>query len=700
MAAAVLRAPVRRLLAASSSPLRRSASSASTSASAAAAAAPSARARALEDSFCRAVEQHLPADGHGVVFATAWLASDNTIVHLLAQHFPTLFANSGLLAVDTLHLFPETLEVAERVQRRYGKRAAVFRPLGLETRADFVAKYGEAEAMPNADFDLHSKVEPYGRGLLQLNKTHLITGRRMDQAAKRIALDVWEPQARTLNPLFDWTWPDVTAFVDAHDVPVNSRHKLVFRAQEPIADVQRHRADLPWVRADLGRPYWRVSEAELKGGAPLAYVCKSFGDVHTSVPVLPHESERAGRFVRLTNTECGIHTRVAQAGAPHGGKLVNRYVTDEAQRARLLAAVTRTHVLTERQSCDVELLCNGGFSPLQGFMSQAEFDHVVKHMRLPEQQLWAMPVALDTDDAQVKVGETVALTYGGRTVAVLEVSSVWQPDKAVEAHAVFGTASLEHPGVYNLAVERGRFYVGGAIFGLEAPVREGMVCKTPREVRAELPSGGAPVVAFQCRNPIHRAHFELVKNALRDLPTGAVLVHPTVGPTQPGDIDARLRVRTYEVLASEVADPRVKWAYLPFNMKMSGPREAIQHMIVRKNFGCTHFIIGRDMAGTKNTRTQEDIYGAYDAQQLGMKHAKELNMEVLHYENVVFTGDANKGVFMSESDAKTQKLKPLKLSGTEFRRLLRSGASIPEWFAFKSVVKVLRDEEARTMTQS
>ena len=201
------------------------------------------------------------------------------------------------------------------------------------------------------------------------------------------------------------------------------------------------------------------------------------------------------------------------------------------------------------------------------------------------------------------------------------------------------------------------------------------------------------VVAFQNRNPIHRAHYELVKNALRDFPAATVLVHPTVGPTQPGDIDGALRVRTYEVLAAEVADPRVKWAYLPFNMRMAGPREAVQHMIVRKNFGCTHFIIGRDMAGTKSTRSGEDFYGPYAAQDLGRAHAKELAMEVVAYENVVYTGDASG--FLGESEAKARGLTQLKLSGTEFRRLLRSGEAIPDWFAFKSVIGVLREEERR-----
>jgi sulfate adenylyltransferase len=302
------------------------------------------------------------------------------------------------------------------------------------------------------------------------------------------------------------------------------------------------------------------------------------------------------------------------------------------------------------------------------------------------------------------------------------------PGQAHEAFKVFGTSSLEHPGVYDLATNRGRFYYGGQVFGLEVPARE-MVCASPREVRATLPKG-KPVVAFQCRNPIHRAHFELVRRVLEDVKDSTVLIHPTCGPTQPGDIDGIVRVATYKALEAEVGSPRIHWAFLPFNMRMAGPREAIQHMIVRKNFGecharrekgeargtahhlthprpsssffpslppppgCTHFIIGRDMAGTKSTRTQEDLYGPYDAQALGKARAAELNMGVVCYENMVYVGAAAGG-YAPETEAKAKGLKQMKLSGTEFRRLLRAGEPIPDWFAFSSVIKALRDYEMK-----
>merc|ERR1712117_417505 len=216
--------------------------------------------------------------------------------------------------------------------------------------------------------------------------------------------------------------------------------------------------------------------------------------------------------------------------------------------------------------------------------------------------------------------------------------------------------------------------------------------KTPAEVRASLPAG-KPVVAFQNRNPVHKAHFELLLNAKEDVKDSIIFVHPTVGPTQPGDIDGKARIKTYEVLQEEPvykkwAGDSFRWSYLPYSMKMAGPREAIQHMIIRKNFGATHFIIGRDMAGTKSTVTGDDFYGSYDAQETGKKYSAELGVTVTHYDYMVYVG-AEEG-YVQESVAKSQGKKVAKLSGTEFRRRLRSGEEIPEWFAFKSVVDILR----------
>eukprot|EP00448_Togula_jolla_P037409 CAMPEP_0170622304 /NCGR_PEP_ID=MMETSP0224-20130122/29057_1 /TAXON_ID=285029 /ORGANISM="Togula jolla, Strain CCCM 725" /LENGTH=692 /DNA_ID=CAMNT_0010948609 /DNA_START=56 /DNA_END=2134 /DNA_ORIENTATION=- len=642
------------------------------------------------EQFKEDIAKYLPADGKRVVFATAWLATDNVFVALMRKHCPAVLDGMHLVAIDTMHLFPETLECAKLVESKYGKAAMWKQPADVTSKEEFMAKFGDVEEMDAADFDFVSKVEPFQRALEEAQKDILITGRRMDQAAQRIELSIWEDGKRTLNPLANWSWSDITSYVDAHDVPVNKGHSFVYRANAPIKATERHLPDLPWTKVDLGKPFWRCSEADLRGSppAPVIYVFKSFGDTHTTVPVDPSESERTGRFVRQSKTECGIHTRTTSAGAPHGGALVDLMVKDEAEKARLVSSVAKTVDLNERQACDVFCLLHGAFSPLQGFMTEVTYNSVVKGMRLPEKQLFGVPVTLDLKSTEgFKEGDRILLKYGGKNVAVMDAESVYKPDKVLEAKEVYGTSSCEHPSVFSLVAEQGPFYVGGKLHGIESPTFKYPVM-TPKEVRATLPEG-KEVVAFQNRNPIHRAHFELLKCAQRDVKDSILLVHPTCGPTQPGDIDGVVRIQTYEALKEETKAeyPMFRWAYLPYSMKMAGPREAIQHMIIRKNFGATYFIIGRDMAGTKSTVTGDDFYGPYDAQEIGKKFSQELGVKVAHYENMVYVGE---GGYVEETVAKKQGVKVVKLSGTEFRRRLRSGEEIPDWFAFKSVVDILR----------
>merc|ERR1712127_493650 len=230
---------------------------------------------------------------------------------------------------------------------------------------------------------------------------------------------------------------------------------------------------------------------------------------------------------------------------------------------------------------------------------------------------------------------------------------------------------------------------GGKLTGLNRPIRD-FECATPAEVRAGLPDD-KDVVAFQCRNPVHRAHYELFTRALDAEEVGEggiVLVHPTCGPTQADDIPGVVRYKTYEVLKEETKDPRVNWAYLPYSMHMAGPREAIQHMMIRKNFGCTHFIIGRDMAGSKSSVTGDDYYGAYDAQDIAIENAERLGVTPVPSLNLVYTEEEG---YVTADEAKEKDLDIKKLSGTKFRQMLRGGEDIPEWFAFKSVVSVLRE---------
>jgi len=372
---------------------------------------------------------------------------------------------------------------------------------------------------------------------------------------------------------------------------------------------------------------------------------------------------------------------------PHGGTLVDLMAPAE-QRDALRQGVGRVVACSDRNACDIELLVVGGFSPLRGFMHQEDYDAVVAGHRTTSGLLFGLPIVFDTDDASIAVGERLLLTYQGQELAVLTVESRWEPDKVIEAKGCYGTTSLEHPAVRMIATERGRYYLGGQVQGLELP-RRVFPCKTPAEVRASLPVG-EDVVAFQCRNPIHRAHYELFTRALEATNVsrgGVVLVHPTCGPTQDDDIAGEVRFQTYERLAAEVNNPRIRWAYLPYSMHMAGPREALQHMIIRKNYGCTHFIIGRDMAGCKSSLTGDDFYGPYDAQDFARDQAPELGMETVPSLNLVYTEEEG---YVTAEHAEARGLHVRKLSGTQFRQMLRGGEEIPEWFAFRSVVEVLR----------
>eukprot|EP00238_Polyblepharides_amylifera_P007474 CAMPEP_0196591380 /NCGR_PEP_ID=MMETSP1081-20130531/69398_1 /TAXON_ID=36882 /ORGANISM="Pyramimonas amylifera, Strain CCMP720" /LENGTH=398 /DNA_ID=CAMNT_0041914725 /DNA_START=209 /DNA_END=1405 /DNA_ORIENTATION=- len=377
--------------------------------------------------------------------------------------------------------------------------------------------------------------------------------------------------------------------------------------------------------------------------------------------------------------------------APHGDQLQDLMVRDAGEVASLLASCNGASIeLSDRGACDAELLMVGGFSPLNGFMSEEAYKHVVEHARLENGLLFGLPVVMDTADPTIVPGMKVLLTYNGQNIAVMEVESRFKPNKPLEALKCYGTSSLEHPGVQMISMERGSHYIGGKIHGLELPSRV-FPCKTPAELRAELPSG-ADVVAFQCRNPIHRAHYELFTRALHaeNVKDNSVcLVHPTCGPTQDDDIPGITRFRTYEVLKQELNNDTIRWAYLPYSMHMAGPREAIQHMIIRKNYGCTHFIIGRDMAGSKSSISGEDFYGAYDAQDFAKLHAPELGMQTVPSLNVVYTEEDG---YVTADVAESKQLHVKKLSGTKFRQMLRAGEDIPEWFAFKSVVAVLREE--------
>jgi sulfate adenylyltransferase len=380
--------------------------------------------------------------------------------------------------------------------------------------------------------------------------------------------------------------------------------------------------------------------------------------------------------------------------APHGGTLVNLMV--DAARAAELTAASRTWPswdLTARQICDLELLLNGGFSPLTGFMGRADYESVCTKMRLADGTLWPMPITLDVPEEFAKTlqpGSSVALRDAeGVMLAVLQVGDVWAPDRMAEVEAVYGTTNREHPGVAAILDRSHPWLIGGTVEGLHLPIHYDYkeLRLTPAQLRDQFAQNGwTQVVAFQTRNPMHRAHQELTLRAAREV--GAkLLIHPVVGMTKPGDVDHYTRVRCYQALMTSYPANTAALALLPLAMRMGGPREAVWHAIIRKNYGCTHFIVGRDHAGPGKDSTGKPFYGPYDAQELLRKHEQEIDVVMVPFRNMVYVADLDQ-YFPEDEVPKGAKV--LDLSGTEQRRLLQTGSEIPSWFTFPAVVKELR----------
>jgi len=311
------------------------------------------------------------------------------------------------------------------------------------------------------------------------------------------------------------------------------------------------------------------------------------------------------------------------------------YVSNEsAAKLKLEAADMPSWDLTPRQICDLELLMNGGFAPLRGFMNEADYDSVVENMRTADGSLWPMPITLDVNEdfaAGLEIGQDIALRdQEGVILAILSVTDSWKPNKAVEAEKVFGADDLAHPAVNYLHNHAGAVYLGGPITGIQQPVHYDFRARrdTPNEMRAYFRKlGWRKVVAFQTRNPLHRAHQELTFRAAKEAQAN-LLIHPIVGMTKPGDIDHFTRVRCYEAVLDQYPASTTSMSLLNLAMRMAGPREAVWHGLIRKNHGCTHFIVGRDHAGPGKNSAGEDFYGAYDAQDLFREHQEEMGIEM------------------------------------------------------------------------
>jgi len=379
---------------------------------------------------------------------------------------------------------------------------------------------------------------------------------------------------------------------------------------------------------------------------------------------------------------------------PHGGVLKELYIGETAaEQEKEKARDYTSWDLTDRQICDLEMLLNGAFSPLEGFMTREQYEGVCENMRLPDGVLWPMPITLDVTEefsGQVKPGDTIALRDPeGVLIATLDVADIWTPYKSAEARAVFGTGDELHPGVDYLLNRANPVYVGGKLRGIEPPLHYDfkLLRDTPAELRGRFRKlGWRKVVAFQTRNPMHRAHQELTFRAARDHEAN-LLIQPVVGMTKPGDVDHYTRVRCYEHILEQYPEQTTALSLLPLAMRMGGPREAVWHAIIRKNYGCTHIIIGRDHAGPGNDSSGQPFYGPYDAQEMLKEYENELDITMVPFQMMVYVEERAEYVPADEA-APGQKV--LNISGTEFRRRLREGLDIPEWFSYPKVVEELR----------
>ena len=379
----------------------------------------------------------------------------------------------------------------------------------------------------------------------------------------------------------------------------------------------------------------------------------------------------------------------------HGGELVDLIASPE--RSAELKSHSRewpSWDLTPRQLCDLELLLTGGFSPLRGFMKRADYERVCHNMHLVSGVLWPMPITLDVTEEFAKKlqpgSSKIALRDPeGVMLAVLDVEEVWQPDRKAEAESVFGSTSAAHPGADFVLNKSNPWYVGGKLEGLQAPSHYDFktLRLTPAELRTEFARlGWRRVVAFQTRNPMHRAHVELTFRAAKTVEAN-LLIHPSVGMTKPGDVDYFTRVRCYQLLLAKYPPGTVKLSLLPLAMRMGGPREAIWHALIRKNHGVTHFIVGRDHAGPGKDTDGKPFYGAYEAQELFKKHEKEVGVTMVPFSMMVYL--ENQDCYVPDNEVPAG-ARVLNLSGTDLRDRLNEGRDIPSWFTYPEVVRELR----------
>ena len=384
-------------------------------------------------------------------------------------------------------------------------------------------------------------------------------------------------------------------------------------------------------------------------------------------------------------------TRLIQ---PYGGVLVD-LLAKEPERTSLLEEATHMPSLqvSQRAVCDLELLATGGFSPLDRFMGQADYRRVLEQLRLTSGHVFPIPITLSADKTWLgKEGTRVALRDPrNNTLAILTVEEAFARDLKEEARLVLGTNDPRHPLVSEM-ITWGEICLSGRLQVLNQPRYYDFIDlrRTPAEVRALLDRMGVErLVAFQTRNPLHRIHEELTKRAAQEI-DGALLIHPVVGLTKPGDVDHYTRVRIYRTLVDKYYDPqRTILSLLPLAMRMAGPREAVWHAIIRRNFGATHLIVGRDHAGPGKDSQGKPFYGPYDAQEMVARFAPEIGVTPIPFRELVYVKE--RGIYVEEGQAPAGTT-VLSISGTQIREdYLAKGRALPEWFTRKETAEIIAE---------
>ncbi|MFL3007277.1 MAG: bifunctional sulfate adenylyltransferase/adenylylsulfate kinase [Candidatus Neomarinimicrobiota bacterium] len=355
--------------------------------------------------------------------------------------------------------------------------------------------------------------------------------------------------------------------------------------------------------------------------------------------------------------------------------------------------ITNSWTLTERQLCDCEMILDGSFSPLNGFMVEKDYNSVLKNMRLLNGKLFPIPIVLDVNkqfSQKLNIDDEIVLrNKEGFQIALMIIESVWEPDLEKEAKLAYGTADKVHPAVNYLFNRGNNVNIGGKIKKLRMPNHYDYknYRLTPNDVKLIFKKKGwKKVIAFQTRNPLHKAHVEMISRSMGDL-DAKLLLHPVIGQTRPGDIDHHTRVRCYEHVIKKYPKESALLALLPLAMRMAGPKEALLHAIIRKNFGCTHIIIGRDHAGPGKDAKGKLFYDPYAAQNLLKKYEDEINIKMVAFKLMVYVPEKRS---YRELEKLNSNVETKTLSGTELRGYLDKGLDIPNWFTYSEVTSELK----------